>query len=585
MAKNIVLFSDGTNNQGGNGRDTNVWRLHSMLDTRDKHKEKSKPKQISFYDDGVGTHKSAPLKLAGLLCGWGLSQNVRDLYVYLASHYEKGDDIYLFGFSRGSFTVRLLANLIDYAGVPVDPDLKSKPGQLKKLANQVLKNYKKHIKNNKGVYSNPTDCPPITLSNNAQGREVYTFFRVPIRCMGVWDTVNSTGVPLNEFRKLIFHWWPWVQDSTIERLPNCVKTGFHALAIDEARKSFSPSLWNEKKLAQDQYVEQVWFSGAHSNVGGGYPKDSMAQVSLEWMIDRLVLLPKLEIKRGSLGFGKNVLRFNNKRDMLKSNANVNGKLYDSRAGISAFYRYHPRDIHGLCVEASGKEGPLVHHSVFQRIDNATSFYAPFNICGFRLVDNFVQTPHEVEEHVVNTKDNNGGDSRIDISHSVNSRVLLYWLFIGLSFVFTALPFIRISSSWIDEKLTWVSGFISTLGNILPDFLSTWIEWYATHPSIFLILFGFFLFQRIVVKRKLESRLLNIASDMWQNLNKELLRKLMGDFNADVSRDTRGKTRDLDELNLVEKIYMKAERKVSKKMNWRSDLSHSSKSNNEIKYAD
>ena len=241
--------------------------------------------------------------------------------------------------------------------------------------------------------------------------------------MGVWDTVNSTGLPINFLRKFILPWW--VQDSSIEHLPQCVKTGFHALAIDEARESFSPTLWNEKELTKDQYVEQVWFSGVHSNLGGGYPKDSMAQVSLEWMVDRLVLLPKLEQQRKDVSFESDALRFNVKRDMLYAEANVNGKLYDSRSGLNAFYRYQPRDISQLSMESSGKRTPLVHHSVFQRIDNATSFYAPFNINEFRVVDNNVQSPHDAEQHVVNTKDNTGGDSRTDILHSVNSLSLIH----------------------------------------------------------------------------------------------------------------------------------------------------------------
>ncbi|RUM94970.1 MAG: hypothetical protein DSZ28_00425 [Thiothrix sp.] len=560
MAKNIVLFSDGTNNQGGSGYDTNVWRLHNMLDTHDNNKEKGKPKQIAFYDDGVGTHKSAPLKLAGLLCGWGLSQNVRDLYVYLASHYEAGDAIYLFGFSRGSFTVRMLANLIDYASLPDDPDSTLSPKQLMHLAKQALKSYKRHIKSQKGDYLPPT-LP-------ASDTTIKMLNKVDIRCMGVWDTVNSTGLPINALRKFILPWW--VQDSSIEHLPQCVKTGFHALAIDEARESFSPTLWNEKELTKDQYVEQVWFSGVHSNLGGGYPKDSMAQVSLEWMTDRLMLLPKLEQQRKNVSFESGVLRFNVKRNMLYAEANVNGKLYDSRSGLNAFYRYQPRDISRLCMDASGQKISLIHHSVFQRIDNATSFYAPFNIREFRVVDNHVQLPHEVEQHVVNTKDNAGDDSRADILHSVNSRVLLYWVFIGLSITTAILPFFQMSTFWIDGKIQLLSTPIRALGNILPDFLSSWVEWYAAHPSLFLLLLGLFLFKRIVVKKKIENRLLNVARDVWQNLNKELLSKLMGDSKADVSKDLSITIRDIDELSLVGKYFMKAERKVSDKINWRSN---------------
>ena len=118
---------------------------------------------------------------------------------------------------------------------------------------------------------------------------------------------------------------------------------------------------------------------------------------------------------------------------------------------------------------------------------------------------------------------------------------------------------------------------------MPDFLSSWVEWYAAHPSIFLLLLGLFLFKRIVVKKKIESRLLNVARDVWQNLNKELLNKIMGDSKADVSRDVNITIRDIDDLSLVGKYFMKAERKVSSKINWRSNSSLNPRPDKEAGY--
>ena len=566
MSKNIALFSDGTNNQGGNGRDTNVWRLYNLLETDHK-----KIKQIAFYDDGVGTFKSTPLKIAGLAFGWGLSQNVRDLYVYLASHYEDGDDIYLFGFSRGSFTVRMLANLIDFAGLPVGDDLKSKPKHLKELSKKLLKDYKKHISQHEGIYSSPEKISDVRKLDaiDGKGNKTYQFNKVPIRCMGVWDTVNSTGTPINEIRKIVFCLYPWVQDKTIYNLPDCVKTGFHALAVDEARKSFSPTLWNEHKLKEDQYVEQVWFAGVHSNVGGGYPKDSLAQISLEWLIKRLQLLPKLEKDR--IEFNNPVLEYNSKLKMLNAEANVNGKLYDSRAGLAAFYRYKPRDVKFIYQKITGDEVPFVHESVFQRIENATDFYAPIYVHEFKRVDNENLEPEKVESHLLKTKINDDEDSIVDILHCINARVILYWLFVTLSLTAIMIPVLGFHWGWFGEgnELPLLSSVINVLTNFLPDFASDYVLWFSTHSLLFVIILACFVLLRFM-KKRLESRLSNVASDMWQNLNKELLGKLIGNLRVTLTKDLKVQKREVGELNDLEKGFMGFERMISRKFDLRSD---------------
>src|SRR5919106_2531604 len=105
MGKNIILCSDGTGNSGGKGRGTNVWRLYKALDVSDPST------QIAFYDDGVGSEDFRLFRIMGVAFGWGLARNVRQLYTFLVRHYHPGDDIFLFGFSRGAFTVRSLAGM------------------------------------------------------------------------------------------------------------------------------------------------------------------------------------------------------------------------------------------------------------------------------------------------------------------------------------------------------------------------------------------------------------------------------------------------------------------------------------------
>ena len=122
--KNIVLCSDGTGNAGGKGRGTNVWQLFLAVDQHgherhgDERDEREEREQLAFYDDGVGTSSFRPKQLLGLALGYGLGANIRELYTALARNYDPGNDsIFLFGFSRGAFTVRSLAGMIDKVGV------------------------------------------------------------------------------------------------------------------------------------------------------------------------------------------------------------------------------------------------------------------------------------------------------------------------------------------------------------------------------------------------------------------------------------------------------------------------------------
>ena len=113
MNKNIILLSDGTGNGAAKRNKTNVWQLYDALDL---HRDD----QVAFHDDGVGSQEFLPFKLIGGAIGWGLKRNVRELYKFLCRNYKTDDRIYLFGFSRGAFTVRMLAGMIDYCGVYTD---------------------------------------------------------------------------------------------------------------------------------------------------------------------------------------------------------------------------------------------------------------------------------------------------------------------------------------------------------------------------------------------------------------------------------------------------------------------------------
>jgi len=335
--KHIVLCSDGTGNRGGKSRGTNVWRLFNAVD-----RYHPKVPQVAFYDDGVGTERLRWLKLAAGAFGWGLSRNVRELYSHLVTSYEPEEDrIFLFGFSRGAFTVRVLAGMLCKCGLWDRAQYLESP-ERERTVRRIL-----------GAYRQVGTAELEAL--RAEGKR---FHDVPIEMVGVWDTVDAVGVPVEELRE-------WLDDGYRalfgrrlygfhdRHLHPRVRHGYQALAIDDERATFHPNVWEPRNG-----VEQVWFAGAHSNVGGGYPKDAMALVTLDWMMGKA--------RRHGLRFVRGT------RAGYRSASDVHGKLYDSRAGVSAYYRYRPRDL---------GEIPLVHHSVYERIERMREGYAPGNIPG------------------------------------------------------------------------------------------------------------------------------------------------------------------------------------------------------------
>ena len=191
MVNKIVLCSDGTNNQGGLGRDTNVWRLYNLI----KQDNTPGSSQHVHYDDGVGTEKSTVKKIAGLAFGWGLSRNVRELYTYLASHYTPGDHIYLFGFSRGAFTVRQLANMIDFCGLPNWKASENSPGDLEDSVKKAQKAYKDWCASNLGTmgFKNEFYAPKAKDRLCSEDNNLSEFIPAKNVFIGAWDTVNSTG--------------------------------------------------------------------------------------------------------------------------------------------------------------------------------------------------------------------------------------------------------------------------------------------------------------------------------------------------------------------------------------------------------
>jgi uncharacterized protein (DUF2235 family) len=359
MPKNIVICSDGTGNSAVKDRGTNVFKLFEAVDLQTRPDDASFVPQIAYYDDGVGTERLKPLKAIGGAFGWGLSRNIRDLYRELARVYDPGDRIFVFGFSRGAYTVRSLVGMIAQVGI-VDREKVRTDAQLKSL---VKRAYREHRRCFRRIWSRhgalDTRSAEVFRKRHAVRHKSFDEeTKPPIAFVGVWDTVDAVGFPIDE----IAQFWDRVVYPYIfpdRDLSSVVERACHAIAIDDERHTFHPVMWNRERR-----IEQVWFAGAHSNVGGGYPKQGLSLVGLTWMMQRA--------EAAGLQFIAPV------RDLFYSLQNVNDKLYNSRSGLASYYRYRPRDIAKICFSAR-EEIPRIHMSVIERIALGTDAYAPGNI--------------------------------------------------------------------------------------------------------------------------------------------------------------------------------------------------------------
>ncbi len=336
--KRLIVCCDGTWNQPFQEEGpTNIAKTVRAICPAD---ERDVP-QVVYYDPGVGTGNFVDRLIGGGL-GVGLSQNVQDAYLFIVSNYQPEDQIFLFGFSRGAYTVRSLAGLIGAVGILRKRDLARFP--------EAYKYYRTpHV--NRSAELEQKLLPPRDKRKEAS-----------IDFLGIWDTVGALGIPFGPLR--FFQRWRYSFHDV--ELGRKVRKAFHALAIDERRRSFAPSVWADVPDPANQHVEQVWFAGAHSNVGGGYPNSGLSDVAWKWMME----------KASECGL---FLDQDYVRDVTVPNPP--SQLYDSRAGwkwkfrrplIREILATHPptERIHRSVRDYLGaSDGPLVQPSP----------YAPANI--------------------------------------------------------------------------------------------------------------------------------------------------------------------------------------------------------------
>lgn len=295
-------------------------------------------KQILFYEPGVGTQGGFFRRLIDGITGNGLYKDILKAYRYLVRHYEPGDQLFLFGFSRGAFAVRELVGMIQHCGI-VRIDSIGKVDEGFDLYNSRNLN-------------TPEGEAKVMLFRQQYAVEEST----PIKFLGVWDTVGTLGNPLllnGVFTKRYsFHNY---------NLSSSVAYAYQAIAIDEQRIFFKPALWMKDKADTRQVMEQVWFIGVHDDVGGG-GAIGLSDITLQWIIE----------KASTAGLGFKDIRY--KADCMQA-------ISISRTGLyKLFSPYYRRiDVH---IEPSGKEScQSLHASVLERYgkDNA---YRPKNLVDY-----------------------------------------------------------------------------------------------------------------------------------------------------------------------------------------------------------
>lgn len=333
MSKRIIICCDGTWNtadqkQKGQYNPTNVTKIARAIKPGGKKKA-----QLVFYDQGVGTGNIVDRLLGGAF-GIGLSKNIIDGYRFIIHNFEPGDDIFLFGFSRGAYTVRSLGGLIRNCGI-----LK------KEHSDQIEAAFK--------LYRRDDAKPDSDIA-----KEFIRIYAIEtrIKFIGVWDTVGSLGIPIG--------WLRWLTKRKHQfhdvQLSSKIDNAYHALAIDERRAPFKPTFWETKADAKQQ-VEQKWFPGVHSNVGGGYVNAGLSDEAFVWILGKAILCG---------------LKINQSYIDSAIFPNYAGTLYNSKTGLFKLTKSYTRPM-GL----NANSGEDVHQSAYNRLADVPN-YTPKNFLSY-----------------------------------------------------------------------------------------------------------------------------------------------------------------------------------------------------------
>lgn len=331
----LILCYDGTWNnpdQEDNGipAPTNVFKLYNAVDTD--------ADQLKYYHPGLGGEGGLLKPLLGGALGIGIKRHICSGYHWLASHYQPGDEIYLFGFSRGAFTARSLGGLLGLGLLDLS-NVNAETSWKRVHAMYEARRLKQNIKKITRGWS--------TFHNGKS---------LPIKFIGVWDTVGALGIP-DDLELLNFLDKPDSWRFHDNLLGDHVELGRHAMATDEIRSSFTVTRWSNKKPSKPD-INEVWFPGVHSDIGGGYAETDLSDIALNWMMQ--------EAKSAGLEFRAGAI------------PDIEGKykasMHNSFKGLFAKMRSRPRNIPAV-IPANKKH---FHPSVLQRQEASPIQYSPYH---------------------------------------------------------------------------------------------------------------------------------------------------------------------------------------------------------------
>ena len=340
---------------------------HAILDT--EYKNLLSKKLIRYYDPGVGTRFLN--RIRGGAFGKGVSENISQAYDFLCHAWEPGDEIYVFGFSRGAYTARSLVGLLNLVGL-LDHKLSRDP-QNRKIVMDYLHAYIKYLHQQTQFELQYETTKPIEPKKPKLLDDIPEWRKnTPVKLIGVWDTVGSLGIP-NRFQNF-FAGFTFNVHETLGNTEICsnVEYAYHAMAIDEHRVDFKVTPWTYSKTSTDlpshlKDVQQLWFVGAHSNVGGGYKNNHLSDISCEWMQENAAV--------AGLEFSK---------QFIVNQKSLSSEVIDSYSEFAGgIHRiFHERFFRDIRFNAEATEGGVIseglHPSVWNYFLNNIT-YQPDNI--------------------------------------------------------------------------------------------------------------------------------------------------------------------------------------------------------------
>ena len=508
-----------------------MWRTFESLDL-------TSSQQIAFYDDGVGTSSFKPFAILGGAFGFGLKRNVLDIYKFACRNYcshldylaleaaaarvenrderygpYQSDDIFAFGFSRGAFTIRVVNGLICEQG------LVSYRTE-EELDRKVAATYRAHraetFKSRFQIEWLFRKLRNLFVSAEHDKNERPVDH---VAFLGLWDTVAAYGLPVDEMTRGVSRYL-WPLELPDRQLHPLVRKACHALSLDDERTTFHPLLWDESletllpeknpetiapgtRTTGTERISQVWFAGVHSNVGGGYPDDSLAHVSLTWILS--------EARRRGLTLKEAPGADPDAFTRVRSTQDKDGRIYDSRNGMGGYYRYGPRSVAALsdtkfsddkrdCVYVAM---PKIHESVFARIAVDAHLYAPvglppaYEILTYdeKIVppDRLVVSPDKPQpryETAASARQRETAQEHV-VGSSIWRRRIIYFLTVIASVYLLAYPLTSQlpASAEFTTRLRPLSDVVRLVGSVLPGAASRWINAYTRDPLWFVLCAG------------------------------------------------------------------------------------------------